>query len=860
MRGLHTAGVLLTPALAGAIALEGQSRAVPDMRSQHTILITDTNLDSIPRAFISIPLREPIDSAPSRDLVFRFDINESQDACGYGNVTINGQKLSEDGSGPLTLDGDRVVDAAWNFTCVTWNDKPQEQLLSLNVEHVNGRAVQDVGFTVRFQQVAPVWISDVEGSASMTRIHSSHQDQSEPDCDDKELDLDTELAELDYLRWQMAELAHLLRAKEHRLAEAFGWERHHGPGPRIHECDSLKCVIEAIAHTVKGAASSIYGGGEGHGPHGHHGTGPHPHGLGDEHRGGPHHRFGKPGHGNHTENGTHPFPPPPHGKKPHFPHPPPFCKCAPPPPPPHHGDHPPPPPPHGDHPPPPPPPPQGAWPPPPPPPPPHGDFPPPPPGPGFGPPPPHHGGPGFWESLFGFVHPHGPPPPMPWERPDWEHPGPDSHLHHGHGHGHEGGPPRMGHEGHHGQADEGHEKEHGHHEGHQHTNEPERLDQPEGKPEHQDHGDHQSADEFKGPEIKANEQEAGRKDGDLPIAHPEKPQDSRPARPEDHHVDMPWEAELRRAHDHGPQPHDGPHDHDEFQGHHPPPPPGPPPPGPPPPGHHPHGPPHGSIFIHIASAISSLVLLVVFGSVLYQRYVRKSIRSPRVRRNSSAPWYKRLCFGPNYSELSEDEEKEAMLRNCGDSNSDSDEDDSDVVARDISHFRTAADVVGEMVAVEEARMGAHSRQPSFSPGPIPAPAPAPVPVPQQHMPQQMRPYIPTHLMPASGIPMPISMPTGQLSPDPATMAAMAAMFPDLVQDLDMDLAAHHGGGMGVGGEVPGEELPAYQEADRQSESDESEFASSMVTDGYRPGCSGSSYTPSESGSQGAGDILGDTKN
>lgn len=421
----------------------------------------------------------------------------------------------------------------------------------------------------------------------------------------------------------------------------------------------------------------------------------------------------------------------------------------------------------------------------------------------------------------------------------------------------------MGHEDHHGPPGEDHERQHGHH---QAPNEPERPNEHEGKPEHPDHDDHKP--DFKGPETKPDEQEAGRKHEDLPIGDHEKPQDSRPARPEDHHADMPWEAELRRAHEHGPPPHDGPHDHDEFHGGHHPPPPGPPPPGPPPPGpppppgHHGHGPPpppHGPFFIHIASAISSLVLLVVFGSVLYQRYVRKSIKSPRVRRNSSAPWYKRLCFGPNYSELSEDEEKEAMLRNVGGSDSD-DEDDSDVVARDISQFRTAADVVGEMVAVEEARMGAHSRQPSFSLTPAPAPAPMPVQqqqhLPQQHMQQQqqMHPYIPTHLMPTNTMPMPMTLPSGQLSPDPATMAAMAAMFPDLVQDLDVDLGHH-----GMSG-VPGEELPAYQEADRQSESDESEIASSMVTDGYRPGCSGSSYTPSESGSQGASDILGDTKN
>ncbi|KAG8167908.1 hypothetical protein KVR01_003597 [Diaporthe batatas] len=491
MRGLHTAGVLLAPALAGAISLEGE--------------------DSIPRAFINVRLPEPVDSNASSDLVFRFDVNESQDACGYGNVTINGRKLSEDGHGSLNMYGNRVVDASWNLTCVTWNDKPNEQLLNMKVENVNGQAVEDVGFTLRFQQVAPVWISDVEGGASMTRVHSSGQGQSKPHDANEGMDLDSELAELDYLRWQMAELAQLIHAKEHRLAKTFGWKRPHWQGPRIHECDSLK----------------------------------------------------------------------------------------------------------------------------------------------------PHRGPGF---------------------------------------------------------------------------------------------------------------------------------------------------------------------------------------------------------IHIASGIASLVLVVIFGSVLYQRHVRKSIRPPRLHRSSNVPWYKRLCFGPNYSELSEDEEKEAMLRNCGDSDSD-DEDDSGVVARDISQFRTAADVVGEMVAAEDARMAAHSRQPSFSP----APAAGPVEVMQPHryhMQQQpMHPYIPSHLIPGNSIPM--TMPTGQLSPDPATMAAMAAMFPDLAADYDMELGDHthhHGGVVGAGMGFGGEELPAYQEADRRSEDDESEIASSVVTDGYRPGCSGSSYTPSESGSQGASDILGNTKN
>lgn len=231
--------------------------------------------------------------------------------------------------------------------------------------------------------------------------------------------------------------------------------------------------------------------------------------------------------------------------------------------------------------------------------------------------------------------------------------------------------------------------------------------------------------------------------------------------------------------------------------------------------------------IHVASAFASLVLFGVFASVMYQRYVRKSIRTPRrYRGDSNAPWYKKVCFGPHYYERSEDEEKEAMLRGPDEDSDDDEESGEDVVARDISEFRIAADVVSEMVAVEDERMMAHPRQSSqVSAAPFM---------------QQTQAYAPSHVIPTNAIPVPMS--DVQFIADPATMAAMAAMFPDLHHDEAVD------------------DLPAYQEADRASEADADEFASSMVSDGYRPGCAGASYTPSESGSQGANDILGDTKN
>lgn len=356
-----------------------------------------------------------------------------------------------------------------------------------------------------------------------------------------------------------------------------------------------------------------------------------------------------------------------------------------------------------------------------------------------------------------------------------------------------------------------------HREGPQHLDEPERPHSHEGKPRPQGHEDHKPFDDVAQPDIESEKQDKN----EISAAEA----NSQPGEGLDHPtID---EFELRRDYEHGPPrdapppppPHDGPHNAPGLAG--------PPPPPPPPPPHRP--PPHGPILIHIASALVSLILFGVFGSVLYQRYVRKSIRTPRRHRGySSAPWYKKMCFGPHYYEISEDEEKEAMLRGS-DEDSDNEDGDEDLVARDISQFRTAADVVSEMVAVEDGRMMGHSPQPSQV---IPAPMVSAAPT----MTHQLQTYAPTNAVP-------VPMSSAQMTVDPATMAAMAAMFPDLHHDDEM-----------------AEELPAYQEADRDSEADADEFASSLVSDGYRPGCAGASYTPSESGSQGASDILGDTKN
>lgn len=255
-------------------------------------------------------------------------MHESKNACGYANVTINGQTLPAAGSGSLMADQDRSFIASWNFTCVRWNDEPQEQLMSFNINYVNGQPVEDVGFTIRFQQVTPIWISDIEGSASMTRVHKIGEFKSDFAKDEMDRDLDSELAELDFLRMQLAELEQRIFMKENQLREVFGWsDKANG----IAKCDNLKCIMKALYRKMSGAAMSFYGDFD----------------VFDDEPG--HAQWNRPhrkpkchGPGNHTHgNHTFPRPPwhPPHHKKPGFPHPPPFCKCPPPPPPPHHKPH-----------------------------------------------------------------------------------------------------------------------------------------------------------------------------------------------------------------------------------------------------------------------------------------------------------------------------------------------------------------------------------------------------------------------------------------------------------------------------------------------------------------------------------------
>ncbi|TVY40052.1 hypothetical protein LOCC1_G005215, partial [Lachnellula occidentalis] len=412
MHGLLKAALLLAPALASTLV-------VPEAEVQEFNAADYTPIADHSFALVSIEVptksRSP-DEWDSQVLGFRIDVLKSEAACGFGNLTINGQLLPQGlednvmtGKGPISTERKGVVVASWQFHCINVNGQPEAQLLKLVVDLVDGKAMRDVGFSVAFKQTGATEIINIETDLSVPDeiVANPNPEGLQPVggiTDSSHYDIEEDIAALQWMRAQLEELHFLIAEKEQTIAQHMSDKFHKD----IKDCDNLRCVMKAIAEKATRATRHIYGklGGD------------------EEIDGGDHGHFPKPPHwklpkdpfhhgpkGNHTDcppkhgkgNHTHPGPP---FKRPHFGHKPlPICRY--PPPPPHHrkppGGHP------GDH---RPEPPHG--------PPHHGpghDGPPPPPP----PPPPHHG------PEHGGPPPPPPPPPhngRPGPPPDHSPPGP----------------------------------------------------------------------------------------------------------------------------------------------------------------------------------------------------------------------------------------------------------------------------------------------------------------------------------------------------------------------------------------------------------------------------------------------------
>ncbi|KAI1469663.1 uncharacterized protein F4812DRAFT_297943 [Daldinia caldariorum] len=289
-----------------------------------------------PHALINLDINSTSDEINHHDTILRLDILESKSPCGYGNVTLNGQLLAQDGngagSGPVISDNGITIFANWSFSCVHLDDEFQGQLMTFDAISVDEEEVHDVRFSVQFQQMAPPSISFINGTVSITEAHIPTP-VTEEKLTKETSTLDDELADLKSMMRQLVALEEAIASKVQYISDTYDVNSHE----ELHSvwrCDSLKCVVKTMYRRAKHMASRLYGHGiEGNG---HFGGRPHSPGWRFHHGHRPDWFPHDGAHGNHSHPHPRPHPHPPHHEPPHFHLPPSFCHCAPPPPPPPH--------------------------------------------------------------------------------------------------------------------------------------------------------------------------------------------------------------------------------------------------------------------------------------------------------------------------------------------------------------------------------------------------------------------------------------------------------------------------------------------------------------------------------------------
>ncbi|KAG0649080.1 hypothetical protein D0Z07_4374 [Hyphodiscus hymeniophilus] len=331
MRAFLKACLLLAPALATAIDAPTTvvDFGVHEGLSDHALTRIDVEITST------------YDN--SKEVIpFHLDVFPSEQACGFGNVTIDGQALaqvqngdsSRDG-GSITTQGNNFIIGSWEFRCIKVNGQPDSQLMIFTVDFLDGKPTLANGFTALFRQTgAPKILSigtdlTIPGEvlanpdAVVLRPAGGHEDE-----DFTQISIEQEMDELHWLRAQQRELQFLIWAKERAIAEHVSAHFNED----IKDCSSLKCVAEAVVDKARKAAHHMI-----NKIHGHHDRYQH------EHRGSKAEHLKESGHGRygnhtcgHSKHGNHAGPP--HWKEPHHRQLP-ICQY---PPPPKHGG------PHGD--------------------------------------------------------------------------------------------------------------------------------------------------------------------------------------------------------------------------------------------------------------------------------------------------------------------------------------------------------------------------------------------------------------------------------------------------------------------------------------------------------------------------------
>ncbi|RYP69841.1 hypothetical protein DL771_005852 [Monosporascus sp. 5C6A] len=196
-----------------------------------------------------------VDDVLTQETLFRLDILESEAACGYGNITLDGQALNQDesglGSGSIITERGNNVVAKWNFTCIELDDEYQEQLLNFNVLTVDEK-VQDVEYAAQFRQVTPVAITSftvADGAQYIIRVPESGSDKVDSIDRSTSVNLEEELHALELMKLRLLDLERAIARKEQYLSENFN-SRGNSAGDSKHPLITLYTTLIRLAERL----------------------------------------------------------------------------------------------------------------------------------------------------------------------------------------------------------------------------------------------------------------------------------------------------------------------------------------------------------------------------------------------------------------------------------------------------------------------------------------------------------------------------------------------------------------------------------------------------------------------------------
>lgn len=191
----------------------------------------------------------------------QFDVLESEAACGYGNITLDGHTLFQNetgfGSGSLVTEQGNLVIADWAFTCVGLDNGHQEQQIQFDVIYIDETKVHDVGFSMRFRQVAPVAITSIHGAEHLIGVPEPAPEGGDVSGPTTLAGLDDELAILEMMKLQLTQLERAIARKEQYISGRFNIHSSSGDIGDHTQCDGLGCVAKSILKNVQEMANRV---------------------------------------------------------------------------------------------------------------------------------------------------------------------------------------------------------------------------------------------------------------------------------------------------------------------------------------------------------------------------------------------------------------------------------------------------------------------------------------------------------------------------------------------------------------------------------------------------------------------------